>query len=155
MDSNGREKDSLRVLRLRLNDIKIYPRWPPKDLTFISIDSSPDCYPKSSIYPQAALHLIICVGTLAQDILAHVSQGSAQQFYMPGAMTAMQAQSKSSVAMLMQVKVIAQASDTHLCSRIGYTILTWERRSRSHPQARDTGQPTTKVVFTFSNGACL
>ena len=43
-----------------------------------------------------------------QDILAHVTQGPARQFYMPGAMTAMQAQPKSSVAMPTQVNVVAQ-----------------------------------------------
>ena len=50
-----------------------------------------------------------------QDILAHVTQGPARQFYMPGAMTAMQAQPKSSVAMPTQVNVVAQCvgSPTH------------------------------------------
>lgn len=42
-----------------------------------------------------------------QDILAHVTQGPARQFYMPGAMTAMQSQ-KSSIAMPAAANVVAQ-----------------------------------------------
>lgn len=43
-----------------------------------------------------------------QDILAHVTQGPARQFYMPGAMTAMQSQPKSSIAMPTAANVVAQ-----------------------------------------------